>query len=305
MKQKILIISGPTASGKTKISIHLAKKFNGEIISADSIQVYKGADIGSAKITAEEMCGITHHLIDIKNVNEKFNAGDFARLAEEKIDGISKRRKFPIIVGGTGLYINALLFGFSTIAPHDENIRQALMKIKEENGNLALYKILEEIDPKSAQLIHPNQTDRIIRAIEIFKTTGERKSELEKPIEPKFDYLFIVLDLSREDLYKRIDSRVEEMVKNGIEDEVRSLIINEKLTENSPLLTGIGYKEMFAYINGKISLDDCVNQIKQHSRNYAKRQITWFKKIPGAIFVKPNETDKIDQFVEEFINGKD
>ena len=181
------------------------------------------------------MEGIAHHLIDIKSINESFSAGEFSRLAEEKINEIRNHGKLPIVVGGTGLYINALLFGFSTAAPHDEKLRQELLKVKEEKGNLALYKLLEEIDPASAKVIHPNQTDRIIRAIEIFKTTGKLKSELNKPVEPKFDYLFLVLDLPRDELYKRIDDRVDQMIEEGLENEVRDLILNENLNEQARL----------------------------------------------------------------------
>lgn len=302
MKQKIIVIAGPTAVGKSGLAVDIAKRFNGEIISADSVQIYKGADIGSAKIKTSEMQGIPHHLIDIKQINETFSAGDFAKIASKVINDIILRGKLPIIVGGTGLYINALLFPLTASCPPNPELREKLYNIKGSRGNDVLYQMLQKIDPASAETIHPKQTDRIVRAIEIYQTSGIKKSDLVKTTDSKYDYLYFVLNLEREALYDRINQRVDLMINEGFENEVKSLIKNDNLNAKSPLLSAIGYREMFNYINGDTTLNDCIAQIKMHSRNYAKRQITWFKKTPKAIFVNANDEKKIMSQIKEFIN---
>jgi len=306
MKQKVIVIAGPTASGKSEMGVKLASALGGEVISADSVQVYRGADIGSAKITEREMAGIPHHLINIMGVNERFSAGEFARLANEKINEISARGHIPIIVGGTGLYISALLFPLSSGAPRDDALRNELYKINEEKGSEALYRLLEEIDPKTAREVFASQTDRIVRAIEIYKTTGKKKSELTKTTTPNYDYIMFVLNEDREILYERINARVDKMVDDGLMSEVIGLIKNHNLNEKSPLLFGIGYREIFDCINEKISVDEAVDLIKQHSRNYAKRQLTWFKKVPNVINVSRFDYDEILSLCKTFLkpNGE-
>ena len=303
MKPKIIIIAGPTAVGKTSISVKLAKELNGEIISADSVQIYKGADIGSAKVTKDEMAGVTHHLIDFLDINQGYSAGDFVRDATKAIDEIIAKKKVPIIVGGTGLYINSLLFPLTSGSERDEDLRIKLLEFKNKNGNRALWEELNKIDPESAKLIHYNQTDRILRAIEIYKTMGKKKSELTKSVESKYDYLYFVLNVDRDLLYSRINQRVDIMINDGLVNEVKGLIEKDGLNENSPLLNGIGYREIYDYLTGKTTLDEAINLIKQHSRNYAKRQLTWFKKAKGALFVEPN-FDNILAKSKEFIYGR-
>ena len=303
MKPKIIIIAGPTAVGKTSISVKLAKELNGEIVSADSVQIYKGADIGSAKVTKEEMAGIPHHLLDFLDINRSYSAGDFVLDATKAIDEIIAKNKVPIIVGGTGLYINSLLFPLTSGRERDEDLRIKLLEFKNKNGNRALWEELNKIDPESAKLIHYNQTDRILRAIEIYKTTGKKKSELTKSVESKYDYLYFVLNVDRDLLYSRINQRVDIMINDGLVNEVKGLIEKDGLNENSPLLNGIGYREIYDYLTGKTTLDEAINLVKQHSRNYAKRQLTWFKKAKGALFVEPN-FDNILAKSKEFIYGR-
>lgn len=301
MKQKIVIISGPTAVGKTGLSIDLAKKFNGEIISADSVQVYRGADIGSAKITNAEMNGIKHHLIDIIEPDGEFNAGRFSELARQEIANMASRGKLPIIVGGTGLYISALLFPLTTSAERDDNLRNQLLTLAQTEGQTALYSKLQEIDPTSAQNIHPHQTDRIIRAIEIFLKTGVKKSEMTQEKESDFDYLLIVLNTDRDCLYDQINKRVEKMIEAGLIEEVDGLIKKYNLNQNSQIMQGIGYKETAMYLAGEIDKKQMIDLIKQRSRNYAKRQLTWFKKMPNAVFVDRAEISKVPTLVKNFL----
>lgn len=301
MKQKIVIITGPTAVGKTSLSINIAKAFNGEIISADSIQVYRGADIGSAKITNDEMQGVPHHLIDIIDPDGEFNAGTFAELARQKIAEISARVHLPIVVGGTGLYLNALLFPLTTSAQKNEQLRQNLISLAQTQGQTALYEKLKEIDPESAEKIHPNQTDRIIRAIEIFEQTGVKKSELKQEQVSDFDYLLFVINGEREVVYNQINSRVDQMLADGLVGEVRNLVKNYNLTAQNQIMQGIGYKETLEFLSGEISQTELAELIKQRTRNYAKRQLTWFKKMPNAVFVDKAQLNEIPAIIKKFL----
>ena len=303
MKEKVIVIAGPTAVGKSGLGVKLAKLFNGEIISADSIQIYKNADIGSAKITPSEQCGINHHLLSFLDVNDSFSAGEFSRLAANVITDITSRGKVPIIVGGTGLYINSLLFPLTSSCPKNEILRKQLLSIKEKEGNIALWNKLDRVDHETAKLLHVNQTDRIIRAIEIYETSGVKKSQLSKTQSSPYDYVYFVLNAERSELYIKINERVDKMMEDGLVSEVQNLINNHHLNETSPLLFGIGYREIFDYLNGKITLNESIELIKTHSRNYAKRQLTWFKKAPGAIMVSISQTDEIITKTKEFLNG--
>lgn len=280
-KQKLLVIVGPTASGKTKLSIELAKKYNGEIISADSMQIYKEMSIATAKPTKEEQEGIKHHLMDFLPLEQQFSLSDYLILAKQKIKEISDKGKLPIIVGGTGLYINSLIDNVKlNESEQDEDLRQDLYNQAKEDGGESLYKLLCEIDPESAKIIHKNNTVRLVRAIEIYKLTGKtmtqhkKESKLDPPI---YDTCMIGLNYyDRQKLYDRINYRVDVMLENGLENEVRQVY-----NSNSNLKTAynaIGYKELIPYIEGKDSLENCVDKIKQESRRYAKRQLTWFRR---------------------------
>ena len=301
--QKVIIITGPTGVGKTKLSIQLAKELNGEIISADSCQVYKGFDIGSAKISKADMQNVKHYLIDINNPTEEYSAGDFAKHASKAIKEIASKGKLPIIVGGTGLYINSLLYPLSTDAKRDEKYREELENIVVNQGKEKLFSMLKEVDPESSEVLNINQVDRIIRALEIYKSTGKKKSELVKTSKSEYDYLLLVLNRERSEVYDLINKRVDQMINSGLIDEVKNLL-ESGVPENAPAMKAIGYKEVLSYIKDEISLIDCVNLIKQKSRNYAKRQLTYFKKMQNAEFVDYNDSEKINNMIVKFLKEK-
>lgn len=301
MKKKIIVITGPTAVGKTEISIKVAKQYNGEIISADSMQVYCGADIGTAKIRKDEMAGIEHHLIDICKPNENFSANEFVELANECIDQIIKKGKVPIIVGGTGLYISSLLYPITAKAERNDDFRAECKELIIKYGKTYLYDKLKEIDPATAQVLHPNQTDRIVRALEIYHQTGTKKSELTKTNKSPFDYLIIVITDNREVIYQRINSRVDKMIDEGLIGEVENLVRDFNLNKDNQIMQGIGYKETLEYLKGEITKEQMIDKIKQHSRNYAKRQFTWFKKLPNANFVERCDNLAINNLIEDFL----
>ncbi len=296
MKQKLLVIVGPTAVGKTGLSIALAKKFNGEIISADSAQVYKGLNIGSAKVTSEEMEGVRHHLISIIDPDKTFNAGDFTSLAKSAMSDIARRNKRPIVVGGTGMYISSLLFGLSVDCSRDEEYRKELEKFDSKT----LHKMLAEIDPESASVIHENHKTRIIRALEIYHLTGKKKSSFSSNNESEYDYLLLCLTMERGALYERINKRVNIMLENGLLDEVKNLLESKRVEKTSQSMSAIGYKEAIAYLDGNLTYEEFVCKLKQNSRNYAKRQMTYFKKLHGVIMVDANDKEKIFEMVEKF-----
>jgi tRNA dimethylallyltransferase len=277
-KEKVFVLIGPTAVGKTKTSIELAKNFNGEIISGDSMQIYKGMDIGTAKITSEEMEGIPHHLIDIKNPEDSFSVAEFQQLVREKINEISARGKLPMIVGGTGLYIQSVIYDYQfSDAPSDEQFRKRLEERAQVEGNQTLYQELMEIDPDGAGNIHPNNLRRVIRALEIFHCTGKTMSQFQEKQIPDllYDTALVGLTMDRDKLYERINQRVDIMMEQGLLEEVRSLYqsgVRECLS-----IQAIGYKEIYEYFEGRVSLEHAIEQLKQNSRRYAKRQLTWFR----------------------------
>lgn len=299
-KQKIVIIAGPTGVGKTALSIEIAKKFNGEIVSADSIQIYKGLDIGSAKITEQEKQGIKHYMLDIVSANQEFSAGDFATLAQKAIEEISAKGKLPIIVGGTGMYISSLLFEMGVSCGKDQQYRDYLENIAKEKGSQEVHKMLEKIDPESASKIHPNHLSRIIRALEIFQVSGKKKSEQMSSIEPRYDYLLIGLTADRDVLYQRINKRVDKMIESGLINEVQTLI-DGGITDENQCMQGIGYKETYNFLIGKTDKEEFVEKLKQASRNYAKRQITYFKKMPEIIWKTYDQKQEIIDLVFNFI----
>ena len=272
-KEKIIIISGPTAVGKTALSIELAKKFNGEIVNADSIQIYKGLNIGSAKITEEEKEGIKHHLLDFLSPFDIFSTGDYVKEAKKIISDIILRNKTPIIVGGTGMYISSLLFDIGANCGKDEEYREELELFIKENSLDDLYLKLKEIDPESAEKIHPHQKDRIIRALEIFNLTGHKKSEQKNSQTSNYDYLLFGLYDDREIVYSRINNRVDKMIDMGLLEEVQSLI-NKGVTLENQCAQAIGYKEPYEYLTGAVCKQEFIEKLKQNTRNYAKRQIT-------------------------------
>lgn len=275
MKKKVLVIIGPTAVGKTKLSIEMAKLFNGEIISGDSMQIYQYLDIGTAKVTKEEMEGIPHHLIDCRHFSESYSVSDFQTSVRQLIDEISNRGHLPIICGGTGLYIRAALYDYRfDDQGHDINFQ----KKYETLNNEELHHYLSSFDKKSADEIHPNNRHRVLRAIEIFETTGKTKSEqIEADMsEPLYDVYTVGLDLERAQLYNRINARVDVMFEKGLLNEFdRILQMGAKRTMQS--MKAIGYKELFDYVEGNCTLEEAKDKICLNSRRYAKRQMTWFK----------------------------
>ena len=297
---RVLAIVGPTAVGKTSLAIKLAKKYNGEIISCDSMQIYKGMDIGTAKPTKEELSEVPHHLIDILEPNVSFSCADYQALAKSIVDDIIKRGKTPIFCGGTGLYLDSVLKipTFSDTIK-DENYRKELEAFAEQNGADALHNLLKECDPESAEAIHKNNQKRVIRALEIFKCTGQKKSELDKKskeIKPPYDSCVFFLNAQNRDLlYSRIESRVDIMLNDGLLKEAKELYEKGLLKEEYTSFGAIGYKEFIPYFKGDASLDSCIEELKLATRHYAKRQLTWFSRNDDyhQIYI-----DACDPFVE-------
>lgn len=286
-KPQIISVTGATASGKSALAVEIAEKLNGEIVSCDSMQIYCGMDIGTAKPTREEMRGIPHHMIDVCDPTDNYSAADFADAASIKISEIASRGHVPIICGGTGMYLDSLLrpTSFSENSTTDEDmykIRRSLLEFAEQNGAEALHARLREIDPYSAENIHPNNIKRVARAIEIYLTTGLTKTETDRMTREgssPYDALIINLDYAdRKMLYSRIDRRVDIMMNSGLYNEVKSLYAREKLIAGTTAAQAIGYKEILSCLRGEISVDAAAELIKKNSRNYAKRQITWFKR---------------------------
>lgn len=304
MKPKVIVIAGPTASGKTALSIELAKKINGEIISSDSMQIYKEMDIGTAKVTKDEMQGIKHYLVDFVSPDKRYTVSNFKNDAENAIEEILSKGKTPIIVGGTGLYINSLIYGIEyPEMAFDEVYRDELMKIAETPEGLEkLYIKAKEIDIEAMQTISPNDAKRIIRVLEIYKATGKNKTEneiLSRQKGVKYDYKVFALNMDREILYNRINYRVDKMFEQGLIEEVKQLLLKyDKFTTS---MQAIGYKEVLEYLNNEISYAEMVEKIKQGSRNYAKRQLTWFRKNKEIIWL--DALEKIENNVNIILEG--
>ena len=291
----LVILVGPTAVGKTAASIGLAKALNGEIISGDSMQIFKGLDIGTAKISQSEMDGVVHHLIDIKEPWESFSAAEFKRLADEAIADIHSRGKLPIIVGGTGFYINSVLYEYHFgEAETDEAYRAQLQQYLELHGNEALWQLLLEKDPVSAERLHSNDTKRVMRALEVLHVTGIPASERQNTVDRqtmRYDAVYIALNLPREILYQRINHRVEQMMAEGLEQEVRNALA-QGVPQDALSMTSLGYRQMIQYFNGEISLERAVELIQRDTRHFAKRQLTWFRHDPNIQWVdKDGKTD--------------
>ncbi len=302
---KVIAIAGPTATGKTALSVRLATDLGGEIISADSIQIYKKLNIGSAKPTNSERQGIPHHLMDFVEADGVYSVADYVKDANEKIADILSRGKVPIVVGGTGLYISSLVdnvsFGESDI---NYELRERLQKELLKIGNAAMHERLKEIDIDAYNTIHPNNTKRVLRAIEIFETTGKTRTELEAKSKLKkspYDFCLIALGGTRELLYERINRRVDDMVKEGLFKEVNDLLLSG-VSRDAQSMQGIGYKEVVMAICGAITEDECIELIKKNSRNYAKRQLTWFRRGNYTWFdcLDDNLYEKVRMHIGEF-----
>lgn len=289
-KIPLIVVAGPTASGKTSLAIELAKALDGEIVSADSMQIYKYMDIGTAKPTEEERRECPHHLIDIVNPDDEFSVADYTRLAHDKIEDITTRGKIAIMCGGTGLYINSVVndvdFGEYE---NDYELRESLNKIAREKGAEALIKILAEFDSISAETLHPNNVKRIVRAIEFYKVSGIPISEHQrrtKQKESRYSPIMFLINHNREVLYERINQRVDIMLSDGLADEVKN-IMSMGYTRDLNSMQGIGYKEMIAHFEGELSESEAIEQIKQNTRRYAKRQLTWFRRDERIRMLSP------------------
>lgn len=299
-KRPLIILTGPTAVGKTAASIGLAKAIGGEIISADSMQVYRHMDIGSAKITKEEMQGVPHYLVDVLEPEEPFSVVRFQELAREAVRTIYGRGKLPIVVGGTGFYIQALLYEIDfTENGDDTTYRRSLEQTAAEKGAEYLHDHLKEIDPEAAEQIHPNNVKRVIRALEFHQQTGEKISahnERERQKESPYDFAYFVLTDDRQLLYDRIDRRVDLMMEQGLLEEVRALK-ERGLSRDSIAMQGLGYKELFGYLEGEYPLDEAVRIIKRDTRHFAKRQLTWFKRERDVIWLDKQSVGRDDEVV--------
>lgn len=302
-KKPLIIIAGPTAVGKTESSIRLAKAVNGEIISADSMQVYKRMDIGSAKIMPEEMDGVTHHLIDVLEPTEEFNIVRFQTMAKEAMEEIYAKGKIPILVGGTGFYIQSLLYDIEFKEEEEANssLRESLQQYAEEFGKEALHERLKAVDPESAEVIPAGNVKRVIRALEFYETHHEKisdhnKAQAEK--ESPYNYAFFVLTDDRKILYERIEKRIDIMLEKGLIDEVQGLR-GEGLNRSFISMQGLGYKEILAYLEGEITLDEAIYILKRDTRHFAKRQITWFKREKDVHWLDKSEFKHDDEAIFE------
>ena len=306
MKKPLVIIAGPTATGKSKYSIAFSKQHDGSVISADSMQVYKYMDIGSAKTMPDEMEGIPHYLVDVLEPKEEFHVAKFKEMAEDALKDIYEAGRLPIVCGGTGFYIQALLYGadFSD-GQRDETLRKDLERFAEEKGADALFERLKKVDPKSCEAIHKNNVKRVIRALEFYELTGKKISEHneeQKQKESDYNFAFFVLKDNREKMYEGIEKRVDQMMSLGLYDEVKRLS-DMGYTRDYVSMQGLGYKEILDAIDGKISLDEAVYRIKRDTRHFAKRQLTWFKAKKDVIWVDKEQfsydDEKILSFMEE------
>lgn len=292
MKKPLIILTGPTAVGKTKASIGLAKALNGEIISADSMQVYKSMDIGSAKIRPEEMQGIRHYLIDTLEPDDEFHVVRFQELAKQAMEEIYAKGKIPIVVGGTGFYIQALLYDIDfTESREDTSYREELELLAKTKGAEYLHQMLRQVDEKAAESIHANNVKRVIRALEFHKETGEKISEhneQERQKNSPYEFCYFVLNDDRARLYERINDRIDQMLEDGLLDEVKSL--KEKgYTKDMVSMQGLGYKEMLDYMDGNCTLEEAVYILKRDTRHFAKRQLTWFRREKDVYWISKNE----------------
>lgn len=306
---RVVAIGGPTATGKTALSVALAKEFGGEVVNADSMQIYRGLDIGTAKPTAEERQGIPHHLMDFLPPEARYSVADFTAAAAPLIEQLNSAGKLPIVTGGTGLYITSLMKG-TAFAPEktDPAIRARLQTEADEQGSAALYARLQQIDPAYAEKLHPNNLPRVIRALELFEATGRRMSEQQRAAlaaEPPYRSLCICLTCrNRAELYRRIERRVDSMLQNGVLEEAKLVYDNRETYRTAA--QAIGYKEFFPYFAGEMPLNDCANRLKQATRNYAKRQLTWFRHQANGVWLYVDEeppAPRAAELVRQFLQN--
>lgn len=306
-KEPLIILTGPTAVGKTKLSISLAKAIDGEIISADSMQVYRGMDIGSAKIKKEEMQGVPHYLIGVLEPQEEFHVVKFQQMAKEAMQKIRAKGKIPIVVGGTGFYIQALLYDIDfTENEKDDAYRRQLEQLAKEKGAAYLHDMLRQVDEKSAEEIHENNVKRVIRALEFYHQTGKKISEHneeERGKESPYDFCYFVLNDERQKLYERIDRRIDEMVEEGLIEEVCTLKA-QGFTRDMVSMQGLGYKEILDYLDGKTTLEEAIYILKRDTRHFAKRQITWFRRERDVIWVEKEQFRYEEENMLEFLIEK-
>lgn len=313
MNGNVIVIVGPTAVGKTKLGVDLAKRFGSEVINGDAFQVYKGMDIGTAKVTAEEAEGVPHHLIDICDPGEDYSAANYQHDARQVIKEMSAQKKIPILVGGTGFYIKAALFDYQfSSSGANPDYRRELARLAEEKGGEALFDQLRRVDPVSAERIHPHNLVRVIRALEVFHETGKPFSDhaQEETEQPLFPFLCIGLTMERTILYSRIDARVDQMMADGLLKEAQ--LMYQLGLRNAQAMQAIGYKEFIPYFDGEISLEDAVERLKKNSRHYAKRQLTWFRRqmpihwfdMAEALKDFPSKADEIYHFILEQLISK-
>ena len=299
MPPKILVIVGPTASGKTRMAVELAQRHNGEVISADSMQIYRTMDIGTAKPTKEEMGGIPHHMIDVADPEEDFSVARYVEMAARCVDDVLERGKLPIVAGGTGLYIDSLLSGrtFAPFSP-DSALRGELERELEEKGGQAMLEALAQVDPEAAQRLHPNDHKRIIRALEVYRSTGKTITQHNREtqaIPPRYNALTIGLAFQdRQAMWRRIDQRVDEMVAAGPEDEVRRLLTSG-ISPKCTAMQAIGYKEFTQALSGEMTWQEAADVVKLRSRQYAKRQLTWFGRNPNTRWVRWDDPPEFEQ----------
>ncbi len=286
---KVLVICGATATGKSSLAVDCAKALNSEVISADSQLVYQGLNIGTAKPTVPEMLGVHHHMIDIVGAKENFSVSDFEMRAIPIIDGLLTQNKTPVVCGGTGFYINSILYklGYGNVKANAA-IRAKYEAVLQERGKEYLHSLLEEVDPESAEKLHPNDTKRVIRALEIYETSGKKKSEQQDELKPRYEYLAVAIDYPREELYKRIDCRVDMMFNAGLVEEVKALLA-KGIDENCQSMQAIGYKEVVEGLKSGANNSTMRDIIKKNTRHYAKRQYTFFKKLKNIVWLKPDQ----------------
>lgn len=312
MKKKAVVIVGPTASGKTSLGVHVAKRFNGEVISADSMQIYKGMAISTAKPTPEEMDGIKHHLIDFVDITDKYSVSNYCDDAGRCFDDITSRGKLPVFVGGTGLYVDSFLTNTQFLEnASSEQVRAQLNKELHEKGIGELYLELKSVDPEAAERIHPNNIVRVLRALEVYKTTGNtitKQAQMSHLVESDIDPLYIGITYNnREKLYDRINRRVDVMVENGLIDEAKD-VFSKDISKTA--FNSIGCKEIKPYLDGQATLEECLEKLKMSTRRYAKRQLTWFRRNEKINWVYPdlledNLYNEVDSIINNYLAGDD
>ena len=302
-KVPLIILTGPTAVGKTDLSIKIAKKINAEIISADSMQIYEYMDIGSAKVTKEEMNGVTHYMIDEVKPDYNFSVSEFQKRANTYIDNIVSKNKLPLVTGGTGLYLNSLIYNMDFAKSNADNkLREELRKELETNGIDYMHNKLKELDEDAASRIHKNNTKRVIRALEVC-LTGEKMNDFSNDLQfnEKYEPTIVVLNREREHLYQRINKRVDIMIENGLEQEVKNLL-SMGYSKDLVSMQGIGYKEIIKYLDGEYTYDEAIEIIKRDSRRYAKRQLTWFRRYQDAKWFNLDEYDDLDRLEKDVLS---